>query len=80
MLKASGIPTMEQAFVMGSWSFGDYFKEKAIELAFELITEGFGIPEDLLEEFYVRHGIPFPKIELLKLIEKHREVSRRPKK
>jgi alanyl-tRNA synthetase len=34
--------------MMGSWSFGDYFKERAIELAFELITEGFGIPVDRL--------------------------------
>lgn len=29
--------------MMGSWSFGDYFKEGAIKLAFELITEGFGL-------------------------------------
>jgi alanyl-tRNA synthetase len=34
--------------MMGSWSFGDYFKERAIELAFELITVGFGIPADRL--------------------------------
>lgn len=34
--------------MMGSWSFGDHFKERAIELAFELITEGFGIPADPL--------------------------------
>lgn len=34
--------------MMGSWSFGDYFKERAIELAFELITEGFGIPVERL--------------------------------
>jgi len=34
--------------MMGSWSFGDYFKEKAIELAFELITGPFGIPVDRL--------------------------------
>ncbi|MEK7647483.1 MAG: alanine--tRNA ligase-related protein [Patescibacteria group bacterium] len=34
--------------MMGSWSFGDYFKERAIELAFELITGEFGIPADRL--------------------------------
>lgn len=34
--------------MMGSWSFGDYFKEKAIELAFELLTGEFGIPVDRL--------------------------------
>lgn len=34
--------------MMGSWSFGDYFKEKAIELAFELLTGKFGIPVERL--------------------------------
>lgn len=34
--------------MMGSWSFGDYFKERAIELAFELITGQFGIPAEKL--------------------------------
>ena len=34
--------------MLGNFSFGDYFKERAIELAFELITVGFGIPADRL--------------------------------
>lgn len=34
--------------MMGSWSFGDYFKERAIELAFELLTCQFGIPAEKL--------------------------------
>jgi hypothetical protein len=34
--------------MMGSWSFGDYFKGQAIELAFELITGEFGIPVERL--------------------------------
>ena len=34
--------------MMGSWSFGDYFKEDSIELAFRLITEVFGFPKDRL--------------------------------
>lgn len=34
--------------MMGSWSFGDYFKDRAIDLAFELITEGFGFPAEQL--------------------------------
>src|SRR3989344_2919656 len=54
-------------------------KELDAQYAFTLKT-GMGIPEDLLEEFCARHGIPFPKAEFLKLIEEHREVSRRPKK
>ncbi len=34
--------------MMGSWSFGSYFKPEAITLAFNLITEGFGFPADKL--------------------------------
>jgi len=54
-------------------------KELDAQHAFTLKT-GKGIPEDLLEEFCARHGIIFPKTEFLRLIEEHREVSRRPKK
>ena len=54
-------------------------KELDAHHAFTLKT-GIGIPEDLLEEFCARHNIPFPKVEFLRLIEEHKEVSRRPKK
>ncbi|QQS22555.1 hypothetical protein IPM19_02890 [bacterium] len=54
-------------------------KELDAHQAFTLKT-GIGIPEDLLEEFCERHDITFPKVEFLKLIEDHRNVSRRPKK
>jgi alanyl-tRNA synthetase len=29
--------------MMGSWSIGEYFKDRAIELAWELLTDGFGL-------------------------------------
>ena len=34
--------------MLGNFSFGDYFKERAIELAWTLITKEFGLPEDRL--------------------------------
>ncbi len=34
--------------MLGNFSFGDYFKERAIEHAWELVTQGFGIPTEKL--------------------------------
>lgn len=34
--------------MLGSWSIGDYFKQRAIELAFELLVERLGIPKERL--------------------------------
>ncbi len=34
--------------MLGNFSFGDYFKEKAIPWAYELVTEGFGLDPELL--------------------------------
>ncbi len=34
--------------MLGNFSFGDYFKDRAIELAWDLITREFGLPRDRL--------------------------------
>jgi alanyl-tRNA synthetase len=40
--------------MLGNFSFGDYFKERAIELAWSLVTKEFGVPADrLLVTVYV---------------------------
>ena len=39
--------------MLGNFSFGDYFKERAIELAWNLITRDFGLKKDKL----ARHGL-----------------------
>eukprot|EP00584_Thalassiosira_punctigera_P009395 CAMPEP_0172543494 /NCGR_PEP_ID=MMETSP1067-20121228/13874_1 /TAXON_ID=265564 ORGANISM="Thalassiosira punctigera, Strain Tpunct2005C2" /NCGR_SAMPLE_ID=MMETSP1067 /ASSEMBLY_ACC=CAM_ASM_000444 /LENGTH=979 /DNA_ID=CAMNT_0013329921 /DNA_START=178 /DNA_END=3113 /DNA_ORIENTATION=- len=38
--------------MLGSWSFGDYFKKEAIEYAWELLTEVYGIDESRLYATY----------------------------
>lgn len=43
--------------MLGNFSFGDYFKERAIELAWRLVTQEFGLPEDrLLVTVYAEDG------------------------
>ncbi|MGD8650137.1 MAG: alanine--tRNA ligase-related protein, partial [Desulfobacterales bacterium] len=34
--------------MLGNFSFGDYFKKGAVEYAWDLLTNGYGLPEDKL--------------------------------
>jgi alanyl-tRNA synthetase len=43
--------------MLGNWSIGDYFKRGAIEMAWELLTDGFGLePERLWPSIYPDDG------------------------
>ena len=49
-LENVGYTTRHHTFfeMLGNFSFGDYFKDQAIELAWNLITRDFGLPRDRL--------------------------------
>ena len=44
--------------MLGNFSFGDYFKERAIELAWQLVTKEFGLAKDRLTRHRLFRGRP----------------------
>ena len=57
--RMSATPPWHHTFfeMLGNFSFGDYFKDVAIELAWNLVTREYGLPEDrLLVTVYAEDG------------------------
>ncbi|CDJ57403.1 alanyl-tRNA synthetase, putative [Eimeria maxima] len=46
--------------MLGNWSFGDYFKEEAIDWAWQLLTEVYKLPKDRLYATYFGGDSKFP--------------------
>ena len=59
--------------MLGNFSFGDYFKENAIEYAWSLLTRDFGLTKDRLD----RHRLPRRRRGLRSVEEDRRPARRR---
>ena len=53
--------TMTFFFMLGSWSFGDYFKEGAIDFAYDLIVNGYKFDKNKLWATYFKGNKSIPK-------------------
>lgn len=71
-LEEVGVDTYHHTMfeMLGNWSFGDYFKDEAIEWSWELLTVVYNIPKDRLYatvfEGDIKEGIPASSIALAK--------------
>lgn len=71
-LEEVGVDTYHHTMfeMLGNWSFGDYFKDEAIEWSWELLTVVYNIPKDRLYatvfEGDAKEGIPASSIALAK--------------
>jgi alanyl-tRNA synthetase len=71
-LEEVGVDTYHHTMfeMLGNWSFGDYFKNEAIEWSWELLTKVYKIPENRLYatvfEGDEKEGLPASKVALAK--------------